>query len=163
MSVRLSPGIVAADLDVMAGRFVVSRVVERPSPQMMCSIFKKIFICSWRHREAEGEAERDVGLDSRTPGSQPEPKADAQPLSHPGAQWTTLCDPSPVASDNHKSTPYFYKFNDFWRLMGMESCRIWIYSVFMYLICAWPHKITMRVTEEKDITLITEYIEINPW
>ena len=29
--------------------------------------------------------ELDVGLDPRTPGSQPEPKADAQPLSHPGA------------------------------------------------------------------------------
>ena len=28
--------------------------------------------------------EPDVGLDSRSPGSQPELKADAQPLSHPG-------------------------------------------------------------------------------
>ena len=26
----------------------------------------------------------DVGLDPRTPGSHPEPKADAQPLSYPG-------------------------------------------------------------------------------
>ena len=26
----------------------------------------------------------DVGLDPGTPGSRPEPKADAQPLSHPG-------------------------------------------------------------------------------
>ena len=38
--------------------------------------------------QAEGEAgsrgEPDVGLDPRTPGSRPEPKADAQPLSHPG-------------------------------------------------------------------------------
>ena len=38
--------------------------------------------------QAEGEAgsmqEPDAGLDSRTPGSHPEPKADAQPLSHPG-------------------------------------------------------------------------------
>ena len=37
---------------------------------------------------AEGEAgssqEPDVGLDSRTPGSRPEPKADTQLLSHPG-------------------------------------------------------------------------------
>ena len=41
-----------------------------------------------RHRQREKQApsgEPDVGLDSRTPGSQPEPKADAQPLSHPGA------------------------------------------------------------------------------
>ena len=29
--------------------------------------------------------EPDVGLDPRSPGSCPEPKADAQPLSHPGA------------------------------------------------------------------------------
>ena len=37
---------------------------------------------------AEGEAdslqEPDVGLDPGTPGSRPGPKADAQPLSHPG-------------------------------------------------------------------------------
>ena len=39
--------------------------------------------------QAEGEAgsmhrEPDVGLSPGTPGSHPEPKADAQPLSHPG-------------------------------------------------------------------------------
>ena len=28
--------------------------------------------------------EPDVGLDPRIPGSQPEPKVDVQPLSHPG-------------------------------------------------------------------------------
>ena len=28
--------------------------------------------------------EPDAGLDPRTPGSHPEPKADVQPLSHPG-------------------------------------------------------------------------------
>ncbi len=41
-----------------------------------------------RHRQREKQApcrEPDVGLDPRTPGSLPEPKADAQPLSHPGA------------------------------------------------------------------------------
>ena len=41
--------------------------------------------------QAEGEAgslwEPDVGLDLGTPGSQPEAKADAQPLSHPGIPW----------------------------------------------------------------------------
>ena len=43
-------------------------------------------------REAETQAKGetgslggvcDAGLDFRTPGSRPEPKADAQPLSHP--------------------------------------------------------------------------------
>ena len=42
-----------------------------------------------REREAETQAkapcrEPNVGLDPRTPGSHPGPKADAQPLSHPG-------------------------------------------------------------------------------
>ena len=40
--------------------------------------------------QAEGEAgsflwELDVGLDPGTPGSHPELKSDARPLSHPGA------------------------------------------------------------------------------
>ena len=40
-----------------------------------------------RHRQREGQALYglpDVGLDPRIPGLQPEPKANAQPLSHPG-------------------------------------------------------------------------------
>ena len=32
-----------------------------------------------------GSGEPDMALDPRTPGARPEPKADAQPLSHPGA------------------------------------------------------------------------------
>ena len=41
-----------------------------------------------RYRQREKQApcrEPDVGLDPGTPGSCPEPKADAQPLSYPGA------------------------------------------------------------------------------
>ena len=52
-------------------------------------IFKILFIHE-RHRERERQREKqapfrepNVGLDPRTPGSQPELK-DAQPLSHPG-------------------------------------------------------------------------------
>ena len=40
------------------------------------------------HRQREKQApcgEPDTGLNPRTPGSQAKPKADAQPLSHPGA------------------------------------------------------------------------------
>ena len=40
-----------------------------------------------RHRQREKQApywEPDVGLDPRTPGSHPRPKAGAKPLSHPG-------------------------------------------------------------------------------
>ena len=38
--------------------------------------------------------EPDVGLDSRTPGSLPEPKAATQPLSHPGVPTSVLIHPS---------------------------------------------------------------------
>lgn len=41
-----------------------------------------------RHKQREKQAphrQPDTGLDPRTPGSHPEPKADVQPLSHPGA------------------------------------------------------------------------------
>ena len=42
-----------------------------------------------RHRQREKQApphgDPDAGLDPRIPGSLPEPKADTQPLSHPGA------------------------------------------------------------------------------
>ena len=41
-----------------------------------------------RHKQREKQApcgQPDVGLDPRTLGSHPEPKADSQPLSHPGA------------------------------------------------------------------------------
>ena len=38
-----------------------------------------------RQREKQAPCgEPNIGLDPRTPGSQPEPKADTQPLSHPG-------------------------------------------------------------------------------
>ena len=40
-----------------------------------------------RHRQKKKQApyrEPDVGLNPWTPGSRPEPKAEAQPLSHPG-------------------------------------------------------------------------------
>ena len=48
-----------------------------------------------REREAETQAEwkqtpcrePDVGLDPRTPGSHPGPKAGAKPLSHPGIPY----------------------------------------------------------------------------
>ena len=46
-----------------------------------------------RHRQREKQAPReepDAGLDPRTLGSGPEPKADAQPLSHPNAHKRDL-------------------------------------------------------------------------
>ena len=60
------------------------------------SFFNILFIYlfmrdTWREAETQAEGETgslhdpDAGLDSRTLGSCPEPKADAQPLSHPDA------------------------------------------------------------------------------
>ena len=46
-----------------------------------------------RHRQREKRVpcgEPDAGLDSRTPGSRPEPKADTQPLSHPGVPKASI-------------------------------------------------------------------------
>ena len=46
-----------------------------------------------RHRPREKQAvwkEPDEGLDPRTPGSHPGPKADALPLSHPGAPFIDI-------------------------------------------------------------------------
>ena len=74
-----------------------SRVVGALHRQILYSfLFYKIlylFICErhrerQRHRQREKHAphwEPDAGLNPRTPGSWPEPKADAQPLSHPAA------------------------------------------------------------------------------
>ena len=46
-----------------------------------------------RHRQREKQApcrEPDAGLDPGTPESRPEPKADAQPLSNPGAPGLSI-------------------------------------------------------------------------
>ena len=65
---------------------------------MNTGVFKILFIHE-RHRERQRPRQRekrapcrepDVGLGPRTPGSPPEPKADAQPLSHPGVPKSHL-------------------------------------------------------------------------
>ena len=58
--------------------------------------FLKDFLYSWqtqRHKQREKQApcrEPDAGLDPRSPGSCPGPKADTQPLSHLGAPITNF-------------------------------------------------------------------------
>ena len=44
-----------------------------------------------------------MGIDPRTPGSQPGPKADAQPLSHPGTPETMILMMSVFSSKIMKS------------------------------------------------------------
>ena len=63
-----------------------------------------LFIYSWeihrerqRHRQREKQTpcrEPNAGLNPRTPGLCPEPKADAQPLSHPGVPPVLFLDRS---------------------------------------------------------------------
>ena len=45
---------------------------------------------TWAEEEAGSLQGLDVGLDPMTPGSQPEPKVNAQPLSHPCAPMKQL-------------------------------------------------------------------------
>ena len=59
-----------------------------------------------RHRQREKQTpcrEPDVGLDPRTPGSPSEPKADSQPLSHPGVplEGIMLSEISQSEKDNY--------------------------------------------------------------
>ena len=65
------------------------------------SIFKNILFMRdterQRHRQREKQApceEPDVGLDPRATGSHPLPKADPQPLSHPGVPIMSIFTPS---------------------------------------------------------------------
>ena len=65
-----------------------------------------------RQREKQAPCwELDAGLDPRTPGSRPELKADAQPLSHPGAPLgVNSCDAQPLS---HPGAP-----------LGVNSCVV---------------------------------------
>ena len=69
--------------------------------------FKILFIYSWeteRERQRKKQAphrEPDVGLDPRTPGSCPEPKADIQPLSPPGVPLYNILYALPKHSPAH--------------------------------------------------------------
>ena len=61
-----------------------------------------------RHRQEKQAPRREphVGLDPGTPGSCPELKADAQPLSHPGV-------PSPICLKWLVITPFLVTFRSF--------------------------------------------------
>ena len=60
--------------------------------------------------------EPDVDLDPRTPGSRPEPKADAQPLSHPGIPKPSFLISSSTESDVEKG--FDFHFWDIGRNLG---------------------------------------------
>ena len=76
-----------------------------------------------RHRQREKQApcrKPDVGLDPRTPGSRPELKADAQPLSHPGMQSIINLKKKKKKKKKQKKRGTYFRiqqniFNDFLR------------------------------------------------
>ena len=91
--------------------------------------FKVLFIYFWdthtqrqRHRQREKQSpcrKPDVGLDPRTPGSCPEPKADAQPLSHPSVplpRFYTRCKISSLYSSCFAEPPLKHK--GYWEGQG---------------------------------------------
>ena len=95
-----------------------------------------------RHRQREKQApcgELDVGLDPRTPGSWPEPKADAQPLSYPGIQ---------VCWSLQKARFLFQIFIVFLLFISFFSALIFSISFLLLiaLVCfAFSHVLRLRV------------------
>ena len=84
--------------------------------------------------QAEGEAGSmqgpDAGLDPGTPGSRPEPKADAQPLSHLGVPTLTLLSQLSTLSGNECLSPVLFS----------ETIAAWSaaarYPVFVFFSCS---------------------------
>ena len=81
-----------------------------------------------RHRQKEKQAlcgEPDAGLSPRTPRSQPESKADTQPLSHPGAPKLELFFMSCIESDlpRHKHMEIAGMYEG-WKWYGIEPEQI---------------------------------------
>ena len=64
-----------------------------------------------RHRQREEKQapcrEPDMGLNPGTPGSHPEPQADAQPLSHPGVPLATF-----LKSPNYEKKSQIYEWQN---------------------------------------------------
>ena len=96
------------------------------------SLFKKK-IYSWetqrqRHRQSEKQAPRrepHVGLNPRTPRSCPEPKADAQLLSHPGKPQS-LC-------LNHSQAPYNVSSNLWILIFNINHLRCFFKSSIWFI------------------------------
>ena len=89
-----------------------------------------------RHRQTEKQApygEVDVELDPRTQGSQPEPKADTQPLNYPdGQKWKFL-----------RTNWWGSEVSMYWRMVWLQEGRkelkvlkeVWLHDSVSFLIC----------------------------
>ena len=109
---------------------------------------KILFIYSWethrkrqRHRQREKQApcgEPDVGLDPRTLGSCPEPKADAQPLSHPGVPHYYFLTKNLIMV---KYTYYKVTILTIFKCWVYSHCRSWgIVGCVSFIWISWKHK-----------------------
>ena len=108
-----------------------------------------------RRRQKEKQApceEPNMGLDSRTPGSRPEPKADAQPLSHPGV-------PSPFWNGRFGlSSTYQQKFV----LLPKPSVnQKWLYPCYIPLPPPDPDIVWHRSTSMSPLTASAAWCSIN--
>ena len=91
-----------------------------------------LFIYSWETYRERGRGrgitgsslnrEPHVGLNLRTPGSQPEPKTHAQPLSHPDAAPLSRC-------LNNPNSPYFLEYRLHLNIYYSWICEIQILSM----------------------------------
>ena len=89
-----------------------------------------------RHRRRDKQApcrEPDVGLDPKTPGSRPEPKADTHPLSHPG-------DPNSLTLKPAVIIPYSINLS----LLSLERLTS---SKSYFLYVKTEHKLTYRFAQ----------------
>ena len=71
-----------------------------------------------RHRQREKQApcvDSGVGLDPRTPGSRPEPKAGTQPLSHPGTPRNII---------SYAQSLFYFSFNPYRSGAGKKAKQV---------------------------------------
>ena len=109
-----------------------------------------------RERQRQKQAPRRepyVGLDSGTPGSHPEPKADAEPRSHPGI--LSICISKPISSPSI-IYDYFEGLNpcpahskNLRKVSHKEPCFPSPLLCFLSLWRIWYHLLQLEVYEGK--------------
>ena len=102
MNVFLSKGLKSSDIYRENSAFLTTFPTNLDFFLISLVYFFLIYLCIHERYRKRGRdigrgkgsyREPDAGLDARTLGSHPEPKADAQPLSHPGVPRTYSLNP----------------------------------------------------------------------
>ena len=100
-----------------------------------------------RHRQREEQGphrEPDAGLDPGTPGSHLEPKADAQPLSHPGVPHKNVYKDYVEQLHTEEPMPIHGKMNKVW------SIRIIKYYTAIKMRELLPHQQWIGLTRVRE-------------